>query len=242
MEKAARSAQPLEAVCALTQLLRDPDDTEQAFRLVRAADPGVIDRLHARFLTTAAGRDLLRDRPVLLDALEDTDALSAMPEGSLGRAYLAFCRAEGITPGGLVEASETTYAEELEPELRYIAERLRDAHDLWHVVAGYRTDLLGELSVLAFTFAQTHNKGLGILVAAGYLRTFTIWQSFGTDGRALTRDAYRRGRRAEWLPTVRWESLLEEPLDALRLRLGVGSAPMYAPIRLSDLSKLEAVS
>lgn len=242
MVKPNRPARPVEAARALTQLLRDPNDTEQAFRLVRAADPGVIDRLHARFVATHAGRELLRDRPVLLDALSDSDALAAMPDRSLGRAYLDFCRAEGITPGGLVEASEPTYAEELEPELRYIAERLRDAHDLWHVVAGYRTDLLGELSVLAFTFAQTRNKGLGILVAAGYLRTFTFWHAFGRAGRALTREAYRRGQRAEWLPIVRWEDLLSQPLDSIRLRLGVGPAPVYRPVRLEDLDSLRAAS
>lgn len=236
----SRPARPLEAVRALTQLLRDPNDTEQAFRLVRAADPGVIDRIHDRFLATDAGLALLRDQPALLDALADTAALAAMPEGSLGRAYLDFCDAEGITPGGLVEASESTYAEELDPELRYIAERLRDAHDLWHVVAGYRTDLLGELSVLTFTFAQTGNKGLGILVAAGYLRTFTFWHTFGAEGRALTREAYRRGRRAEWLPTVRWEEMLREPLDAVRLRLGVGTPPVYTPVRVEDLEAMEA--
>jgi len=230
-----RPVHPIEAFRALNELLRDPNDTEQAFRLVRAADAGAIDRIHARFVATEAGRALLRDRPSLLEALADTDALAAMPEGSLGRAYLDFCSAEGITPGGLVEASEATWTDEVGPELRYIADRLRDSHDLWHVVGGYRTDLFGELSVLAFSFAQTRNAGLGLLVAAGYLRSFTFAHASAGDARVLTREAFRRGRRAEWLPAVRWEDLLAEPLDEVRMLLGVGPAPSYTPVRAEEL-------
>ncbi len=84
----------------------------------------------------------------------------------MGRAYLAFCDREGITPGGLVEASMLEDRDLLEPRFRYMADRLRDSHDLWHVVTGYRTDLLGENAVLAFTAAQTDSVGVGVLAAA----------------------------------------------------------------------------
>src|SRR5688572_11493175 len=131
---------PFEALDALHKLIEDPNDTEQAFRIVRSIDGGGLERMFRRFGASAEGRALLAERPSLLAALRDRDALLAMPEGSLGRAYAAFCDREGIAPGGLVEASEASDAD-ISPELRWFADRMRDSHDLWHVVTGFRTDL-----------------------------------------------------------------------------------------------------
>jgi len=47
--------------------------------------------------------------------------------------------------------------------------RMRDTHDLWHVVTGYKGDLVGEASLLAFLFAQTRNPGVGFIVAVALL-------------------------------------------------------------------------
>ena len=232
-----RNFQPVEALRALQRLLADPDDTEQAFRLVRAMDPGGPERMIARMSSTEEGRALLRDKPALLESLSDVGALGAMPAGSLGRAYLDFCRTEGITPGGLLEASEAGWenADEVDEDVRWMAERMRDSHDLWHLVNGYPTDLVGELSVLGFTFVQTRNAGLGLLVAAGYLRSLTFWDRFGPEHRAVVRQALRRARRAAWLPGVRWEELLPRPLDEVRMHLGVGAPPTYTQVRAADI-------
>ena len=232
-----RNFQPVEALRALHRLLLDPDDTQQAFRLVRALDPGGPARMLARMSSTEEGRTLLRDKPSLLQSLSDVEALAAMPEGSLGRAYLDFCRAQGITPGGLLEASEAGWGqdEEVDEDVRWFAERMRDSHDLWHLVNGYQTDLVGELSVLGFTFVQTRNAGLALLVGAGYLRSFTFWEHFGAEHRAVVRQAFARARRAVWLPAVRWEDLLQRPLEAVRIQLGVGAPAEYTPVRAADV-------
>lgn len=226
---------PVEALVALSRLIRDPNDTEQAFRVVRALDGAHADRLMARFAASEGGARLLAERPSLLAALSDREALAAMPEGSLGRAYLAFCDGEGITPGGLVEASMLEDRDLLEPRFRYMADRLRDSHDLWHVVTGYRTDLLGENAVLAFTAAQTGSVGVGVLAAAGYLRSYRLRAEIGRAGRELVRSAWQRGKRAAWLPAVVFEELLDQPLEAVRARLGVGSPPTYAPLFAHEL-------
>jgi ubiquinone biosynthesis protein COQ4 len=43
--------------------------------------------------------------------------------------------------------------------------------------------------------------------------------------------AWRRGRRARWLPGEDWEALLEQPLDVVRRELRLGSPPTYQPVR-----------
>jgi ubiquinone biosynthesis protein COQ4 len=230
----SRPVRPLRALIAVARLLRDPHDTEQAFRVVQALDGFHVSQLFARFAASEGGKRLLRERPAITPVLSDRAALLAMPEGSFGRAYVEFCEREGITPGGLIEASEIEGRDLLEPDVRYMADRLRDTHDLWHVLAGYRTDLLGEVSVLAFSAAQTGSVGVALLAAAGYLRSFTLKNGDGPAGRELVRAAFLRGREAEWLPAIHLEELLPLPLEVVRARLGLSETPVYTPVTIAD--------
>ncbi len=228
---------PLEALRGVHGILADPTRTEEAFRIIRAVDAGGVERLHARFARSPQGRALLKDRPALLPLLEDREALAALPEGSLGRAYLAFCEREGIDAAGLVDASHVGELEEdVEEELRYVADRMRDSHDLWHVVVGCRTDLAGELAILAFTTAQTESIGVGVLTLAGYARSFTLPKDLGLEGRRLVKAAWSRARNASFLPVVHWESLLHRPLDEVRAELNLDPVPAYAPYYVDDLA------
>ena len=73
-------------------------------------------------------------------------------------------RAGGIDAQGLVDASEEadrrTGEVPLDADRDWFYARLRDMHDLWHVLTGYGRDLAGEATLLAFTHAQTRNRGI----------------------------------------------------------------------------------
>src|SRR5690606_38131620 len=147
---------PLDALTALKALLEDPNDTTQVFKIISALSGGSRKRLLSRLRQTPVGARLLRERKGLAPLLEDRARLARLPEGSLGRAYLAFCERAGITASGLIAASEQGAAnDQFAWDEALVHARMRDAHDLWHVVLGYQTDLIGESCVLAFTLAQT---------------------------------------------------------------------------------------
>ena len=222
---------PLQAWRAIRALLRDPDDTAQVFRIVDALSGRTGERVFRRFHATAVGARVVAERRCLLATLQDRSALGALPAGSLGRSYHDFMAGEAISAGGLVEASvEGRGAREtLDPERRLVLERLRDMHDLWHVVTGYGRDLVGEATLLAFTFAQTRNPGIGFIVGVAWWRAGRNPE--GRGFRRLLQDGYRRGRRAAWLPAQDWEALLPLPLDEVRRRLGVEPPPAYTPVR-----------
>ena len=220
---------PLEALAALRAVLRDPDDTSQVFRLLSAMSGRTPHALARRFGLSRPGVALLETRPALLPRLRDREALAALPDGSLGRAYLDFLGADGLTADGLVEASEAG-ERAIDDGEAWIGDRLRDSHDLWHVVTGYRGDLLGEASLLAFTFAQTRAPGIGLLVAAALVR------AGDPDARRLIADGFFRGVRAAWLPAVAWEQLLAVDLDEVRRRLRVGAPPHYEPFFARELA------
>jgi len=215
---------------ALGALLQDPDDTKQAFRIVKALGGPTAERMFRRFRDTDAGRAVLRERRSLLAALSDTSRLETLPEGTVGHAYLQFLRAHQITAQGLVEASERG-AEELaldEERLRF-SDRVRDMHDLWHVVTGYRGDIVGEAAILAFIFAQTKNPGAGFIALAGFAKLGPI-----PGARRVIARGFVRGLKAQWLVAVDWEGMLARPLVDVRRELGLDAPPVYTPVYTND--------
>ena len=218
---------PLDALRAIRGLLRNPDDTGLVFEIIEALSGRTRTVVFDRFVASPSGQRLLATRPNLLAQLTDREALLALPPGTLGRTYGEFMSREQISADGLVEASEDWLREDLPAERRWFADRLRDTHDLWHVVTGYGRDLVGEASLLAFTYAQTRNPGIGFIVAVAYLKA----RGINSPARRLLRDGYRRGKRAAWLPGVEWEELLAQPLARVREQLAVGAPPVYEAVR-----------
>jgi ubiquinone biosynthesis protein COQ4 len=220
---------PVRAGRALATLLRDPDDLPQVFTLINSLSGTAPHRLLFAFRRSESGARLLHDQPDILPRLADRAGLRALPEGSLGREYVAFVESEGISPEGIRDASLQDPQEARPHAFTYVNQRMRDTHDLWHVVTGYKGDVLGELSLLAFSLAQLWNTGVALIVVAGLIK------GRGRVETHMVREGYLRGRRATWLPALEWEGLLSLPLDEVRTSLGVGAPPVYTPIRTSEL-------
>jgi ubiquinone biosynthesis protein COQ4 len=219
------------AARAAALLSQDPDDTRHVFTLIEALSGDTNGRLVAGFRADAEGRRLLDEQPDLLALLCDRERLAATPEGSLGRAYLAFVDAEGITADGLVAASKQGQKGLHAPGSwgAYVSQRMRDTHDLWHTVTGYKGDLIGEVSLLAFSNAQIWNPGISVIVGVGIFRIRELRVARSILGGRV------RGTRAAWLPAVRWEALLAMPLERVRARLGVRPVAPYVEMRSSEL-------
>lgn len=220
---------PLVAWRAVRRLVANPDDTREVFVIIDALSGKSGERLFERFRKTDTGRCVLAERRDITARLADQASLRALPEASLGRTYAEFMAREQLSPDGLAEASEGNTDGVLlqEADRVLFGTRLRDTHDLWHVVTGYGRDLVGEASLLAFTFAQTRNPGIGFIVLMAYL----LARGEISYGRQMMRDAYRRGRAARWMPGADWEALLERPLAEVRSTLAVGEPPRYRQVR-----------
>ncbi len=211
-------------------LISDPDDTAQVFKIIRALAGNSGERQFQKFLRSEHGPTVLAERRSLVDRLSDREYLMSLPDGSLGRVYADFTEREQISPAGLIDASESVQeesSEELCPERALFGERLRDSHDLWHVVTGYGRDLAGEAALLAFTYRQIRNRGIGFIVGVAYLKAGKTYP----EERRLIRDGYGRAKNAQWLPGADWEALLERPLEEVRQSLGVVPIGPYAAER-----------
>ena len=194
----------------LGALRRNPGDTELALDAAVLLNGGRLAELVGVFERQPEGRELLQRRPALDVDHIDLDALAALPEGTLGRSYVEFMRARGLTPEVFVPPKHVR-----DERTRYLSQRLRQTHDLWHVLTGYDTDVFGEVELQAFMFGQLRTP-FSLLVAVLGLRKakpltpaipFKVWK------------AYQRGRRAAPLAWRIWERDFATPVVQLRSAL-----------------------
>lgn len=227
------------ALAAIRALLANPDDLPQVFTLIEELSGNTLARIERRMQKDQSGRRLLQDRPDVVKLLTDRDALRRLPEGSLGRTYLDFVESEGISAQGIREAQERGQLRNkpLTPDQEFLHGRLRDTHDLWHAVTGYRGDLLGETALLAFILAQSWNPGIAVILGVGLAKTIGA-----PAARAVITKGYQRGRQAAWLISVAWEELLAMPIEEVRRRLRIDAPPVYTPIRSADLKAAMAAA
>jgi len=178
---------------------------------------------------------MLERRRELPPILDDHDALRKLPDGTVGRAYLAFMEREGLTAAGLVAESEKWWndQERFDDDLEFYGERMRDTHDLYHVLTGYGRDQLGETSVLAFSHA--HNGGMGNLFIA-YVGARDLAKLAPNPAlvRASIKEARKNGRDSLSLMTEDIVALLQEPLTEARARMNIRE-PLAYKAALSSL-------
>lgn len=222
-----RRVQPLRAGRALRRLIADKEDTVQVFEIMNALAGSSVRRGYERLLEDAEGGRQAFLAVELADRLQDRAWLETLPEGSVGRAYLDFIAERDLSAYGLAGESRKVADTEIDaahPHAWY-ARRLRDVHDLWHVLTGYRTDALGEACVVAFSLPQTKSAGFG-LIAAGVAVQFMRARTGHPCARSILQ-AWLRGRRAAWLPALDYEALMAEPLEAARARLNLSGPTLY---------------
>jgi ubiquinone biosynthesis protein COQ4 len=207
-----------------------PEDAVDAAYAIKDALGGMTDeRLLRRALADPLGRALLARRPSLPALLSDHAALAQLPEGSFGRAYLAFCRRHGINAAGLVESENRMSRDfgRLDPLRQWFSDRLTVLHDLWHVLGGYDATPPGESALICFTIPQglTYRPMPVFVVMLLLARQLSPRRAF---------QAFRRGRRAAWLVVQPYEQLLGEPLEAVRAKLGLPAPEADHPGRTPE--------
>ncbi len=135
--------EPRRAFRAAKILAADPDDLPQVFTIIESLSLDTMNRIYRKMAAGVLGKDLLANRPDLVELLADRAALRRLPEGSVGRAYLAFVERENISADGIRAAAAmgATAAASLPAPFDFVHARMRDTHDLWHVVTGISGDV-----------------------------------------------------------------------------------------------------
>jgi ubiquinone biosynthesis protein Coq4 len=192
-------------------LALDTNDTQQVFYLAIALDRETLQRVAARLAADPSGRELIRTRAAIDTKHVDFAALRALPADTLGGAYARSLESHGLSPDIFQRPPG------LPDDLAYVAQRVRQTHDLWHVLTGLDTDVPGEVALQAFTHEQLRQHFSKLIVRFGLLffglRYPRMW--------AKVKRARRAGSEAKFLLAVRWEDWWSRSLSEVRTEFGV---------------------
>ena len=221
------------AISAMRRLIANPEATEEVFVIIESLAGNALEKGFRRFEATATGQRILAEKRSLLDSLRDREMLSEQPKCSLAANYLNFVIKEEISADGLVEPSEDMRStRNLDEDLLLFANRQRDMHDLWHTLTNYGREELGEVCLLAFTCAQSPNRGIAFITLVG---VYQMIKRYGWDVPGTVLSAYRDGKKAQWLPAQDWEALLQQPIGEVRSSLNIRPPRRYQHIRRFEL-------
>lgn len=213
----------LSTVKSVLNLLKDPTQTESIYDVEDA-----LLRSHPQTMA-ASLKYMMSDPDVAALAKErytasvpDLAKLMTCPANSLGYAFAQYISSSGFDPGFYRKI-------DVVDDETCLLFRLRQTHDIWHVVTGMSVDVPGELGVKAFELAQTRRPLAGVLIAGGFLNIL-LNQPDQLD-RLLDRIAsgYRMGAKAKPLLAQKWEEDWHKPLSEWRSELGIEPMPVYVP-------------
>lgn len=211
---------------AIRKLLANGDDTAQVFRIMRALNANSAPMNYAQLIATAQGGRIATEQGELAQRFSDAAFVASFAPGTVGAAYRDFLRATGYSADGLVQVSRLEDEADVAHPYAWMGRRIRDSHDIWHVLTGYKADeSLGEAALVAFSYAQVGGLGWAFIAAAASLKSLRV--TGGTLFARAVLEGYRRGRHAAWLAGEDYMTLLHEPIDAARCRLRLDEPVLY---------------
>ena len=176
-------------------------------------------------LSNPTGRRILRDRPRITSKTMSVTMLRALPESSVGRAYVSWLDREGVSPD---TRDSVKYIDD--EECAYVMQRYRESHDFYHALTGLPIFIEGEVALKAFEFANTLLPMTGLSLFAitkmkpeertRFWNTYLPW-------------ALSNGLGSKDIINVYWEEELERDVDDLRSELGIERPPDLRDTRKS---------
>jgi ubiquinone biosynthesis protein COQ4 len=209
-------------------LIKDKENTAEVAPIFESLPwLGLYDAATA-FLKTERGQALRASEPSLVALLDDHDALRQLPEGSVGRVYCDFMEREGLSAQGLVDDLDKYRRPDqyFDDQVTWYFNRMRDTHDLMHILSGFGRDALGEQCVLAFTYSQ--QPALAHLFL-GYAGALEIKKRARTKVPVLraVREGQKMGKACPRLVEMPIREILAMPLEEARKSLGIVAPHHY---------------
>jgi ubiquinone biosynthesis protein COQ4 len=194
-------------------LIRDPQQTDSVY--------DIEDGMKQSAAMAASTRQMMAQPEIAalaaeryLAATPDIPKLLQYPPDSLGYAYANYIHTAGFDPGFYRPMA-------VEDDTSYLLLRLRQTHDIWHVVTGFSTNVPGELGLKAFELAQTRRTMAGILIAGGFLKCLLQTPDELDELLDNISRGYRMGLQAQPLLAQKWEENWDKSLSEWRSNLGI---------------------
>ena len=181
--------------------------------LLKVSTPTERNQWVEDFSKRGLASNALQERVRLGDI--DFGALGKLPESTLGGAYARFMFKSGLNVGAVNGRVNG------ESDVEYFMSHLYETHDIWHVIAGFDADLVGEAGLMTFTITQYVSHAAPFLIAAILMHTALFKVEMLPRVVGAIADGWRRGKNAKNLVGQDWKSRWNEPLSEVRSQLHV---------------------
>lgn len=198
---------------AFLQFVENPTSTDAVFAIAHALNSTDFQTQAITHLSAIPEiQPLIRQR--YLAAAPDLAALSQLSVGSLGHAFALHIQQANLEP-------EFYPGIQVCDDASYLLLRLRQTHDIWHVITGFGTDGFGELKLQAFSLAQTRLPIAAAIMASGIWTTLLQMPEHLDQLMEGFHQAYQLGQYTKPLLAQRWEEDWEKPLIDWQIELGI---------------------
>jgi len=141
--------------------------------------------------------------------IPNSEELLSYPEHSFGYTLGKFMQANDL--GHYPIPIDPNYSDDV-----YVRERRRQLHDIIHVAMGWDTSLVGEAKVNAFVVGQAAFP-ISVIISAGVL----ILSIFKFPGKVqqIYHDimaAHLLGKNSRSIFSIKWEEILDQPIEYIR--------------------------
>ena len=208
--------QSLKLLASLATFLKNPNSLDSVLAIAASVkDSPIAEQMTRHLLDNPQFAQLVNDgwRPQPIDL----SALQTLPEGTLGRCYADQLISQGITPDALIDPSP------INDERDYITHRLKETHDITHVLTGFGIDGVSELGLQGFNLAQNRSPLAVMLIFGGMLKALQKDEPLAPMLRALAK-GFQMGLDAELVIARKLEEGWDRPLNEWRNELRLPEA------------------
>jgi ubiquinone biosynthesis protein Coq4 len=204
---------------AFFKLVGDPNNTMLVFELedkmTGTSNPEEIEKVVNQFKQIPELGSMFEERYLAPDyKIED---LADSKPGTLGYAYYRHMHDNGFSQDFFPEVKPVD-------DLSFFELRMRQTHDIWHVVTGFSPSIEDEVGLQAFYAAQMNSPFNMTLVAAGMLHGAIRNPKLYRPIMEATILGWEMGKAAKLLAPRKWEQMWDRSLEEIRRELNVKPA------------------
>ena len=197
----------------LLKVAKNPEKTEG---ILKVSDIlwklGLLDSVVLLLKQDPHAERCIRERRLL--SSYEINKLAKLPVGSLAETYARHMISNNLKPDFYKKM-------QIGDDVTYFMMRMRETHDLWHVITGFGTDVPSELGLQAFMIAQLQTPLSSILIASRtFFSTFKNPNEISQIYNQLAK-GWTMGREAHKIFALDWEENWETPLSEIRAKFNV---------------------
>ena len=212
----ARRFASLRMAIRFVDFINNPESLSKIIGLADGIAGSPLSRQMVNYLLDNPTMDALiiehwRPAPIALEVLE------TLPPSSLGYIYSRHMRSQELSPASVIDASPITSSHE------YIFHRVRETHDIIHVLTGFGIDAAGELGIQGFILAQIRSPLALFFIFGGILATMKNQLPLDKLLKSLAR-GFELGLQAQCVIACKLEDGWDRPLVDWQQELGLSAS------------------